>query len=160
MRYMLLINVDENEIAGWPEGRLDQEMNACFEVREEMKQQGVFLASERLRPGTTHATTVRKRDNKVTMTDGPHGVRASRHEAARPVGPTTAFPTGVSMASTWNPDLIVVAAFGQILKKDVLDLPRYGCINVHASLLPRWRGAVTCRLIKSSATAAKSSYAR
>src|SRR6185503_12625007 len=41
----------------------------------------------------------------------------------------------------WNPDLIVVAAFGQILRKDVLDLPRYGCINVHASLLPRWRGA-------------------
>jgi len=41
----------------------------------------------------------------------------------------------------WNPELIVVAAFGQILKKDVLDLPRFGCINVHASLLPRWRGA-------------------
>src|SRR5215204_2317077 len=41
----------------------------------------------------------------------------------------------------WAPDLIVVAAFGQILKKDVLELPRYGCINVHASLLPRWRGA-------------------
>jgi methionyl-tRNA formyltransferase len=39
------------------------------------------------------------------------------------------------------PELIVVAAFGQILKKDVLDLPKYGCINVHASLLPRWRGA-------------------
>ena len=33
------------------------------------------------------------------------------------------------------------AAFGQILRKDVLDLPRFGCINVHASLLPRWRGA-------------------
>ncbi len=46
----------------------------------------------------------------ITMTDGPHGVRASRHEAARPVGPTTAFPTGVSMASTWNPDLIEKAA--------------------------------------------------
>src|SRR5687767_10443717 len=42
---------------------------------------------------------------------------------------------------SWNPDFIVVAAFGQILKKDVLDLPRFGCINVHASLLPRWRGA-------------------
>jgi methionyl-tRNA formyltransferase len=41
----------------------------------------------------------------------------------------------------WKPDAIVVAAFGQILRKDVLDLPRYGCINVHASLLPRWRGA-------------------
>jgi methionyl-tRNA formyltransferase len=34
-----------------------------------------------------------------------------------------------------------VAAFGQILRPDVLNLPRYGCINVHASLLPRWRGA-------------------
>ena len=41
----------------------------------------------------------------------------------------------------WDPDLIVVAAFGQILRKDVLDLPPLGCINVHASLLPRWRGA-------------------
>jgi methionyl-tRNA formyltransferase len=41
----------------------------------------------------------------------------------------------------WAPDLIVVAAFGQILKPEVLDLPRHGCINVHASLLPRWRGA-------------------
>ena len=41
----------------------------------------------------------------------------------------------------WTPDLIVVAAFGQILRPEMLDLPRYGCINVHASLLPRWRGA-------------------
>lgn len=41
----------------------------------------------------------------------------------------------------WNPDLIVVAAFGQILKKNILDFPKYGCLNVHASLLPRWRGA-------------------
>jgi methionyl-tRNA formyltransferase len=41
----------------------------------------------------------------------------------------------------WAPELIVVAAFGQILRKDVLELPKYGCINVHASLLPRWRGA-------------------
>ena len=41
----------------------------------------------------------------------------------------------------WAPELIVVAAFGQILRKDVLELPRYGCLNVHASLLPRWRGA-------------------
>lgn len=40
-----------------------------------------------------------------------------------------------------NPDLIVVVAFGQILSKEILDIPKYGCINVHASLLPRWRGA-------------------
>lgn len=41
----------------------------------------------------------------------------------------------------WAPDVIVVAAFGQILRPHVLDLPPLGCINVHASLLPRWRGA-------------------
>jgi methionyl-tRNA formyltransferase len=39
------------------------------------------------------------------------------------------------------PDLIVVVAYGQILPKSVLDIPRYGCINVHASLLPKYRGA-------------------
>ena len=38
-------------------------------------------------------------------------------------------------------DVIVVVAFGQILPKEVLEYPKYGCINVHASLLPRWRGA-------------------
>ncbi len=41
----------------------------------------------------------------------------------------------------WQPDVIVVAAFGQILRPHVLELPPHGCINVHASLLPRWRGA-------------------
>lgn len=40
-----------------------------------------------------------------------------------------------------NPDVIVVVAFGQILPKEILDLPQYGCINVHASLLPKYRGA-------------------
>ncbi|HEU5344359.1 MAG TPA: methionyl-tRNA formyltransferase [Ktedonobacterales bacterium] len=39
------------------------------------------------------------------------------------------------------PDLIIVAAFGQILPREVLELPPLGCLNVHASLLPRWRGA-------------------
>jgi methionyl-tRNA formyltransferase len=50
-------------------------------------------------------------------------------------------PEAMEQLRAWSPELIVVAAFGQILKKDVLDLPRFGCINVHASLLPRWRGA-------------------
>ena len=50
-------------------------------------------------------------------------------------------PAALTQLKHWQPDLIVVAAFGQILKPDVLDLPPYGCLNVHASLLPRWRGA-------------------
>jgi methionyl-tRNA formyltransferase len=41
----------------------------------------------------------------------------------------------------FQPDLIAVAAFGQILPKTILDLPRYGCLNVHTSLLPKYRGA-------------------
>ena len=47
----------------------------------------------------------------------------------------------VDQLASLRPDVIVVAAFGQILRPAVLALPRRGCINVHASLLPRWRGA-------------------
>jgi methionyl-tRNA formyltransferase len=47
----------------------------------------------------------------------------------------------VARLAGWRPEVAVVAAFGQILPKAVLDLPPYGCINVHASLLPRYRGA-------------------
>jgi methionyl-tRNA formyltransferase len=50
-------------------------------------------------------------------------------------------PEAQAQLQAWAPDLIVVAAFGQILRQNVLDLPRYGCINVHGSYLPRWRGA-------------------
>lgn len=50
-------------------------------------------------------------------------------------------PEAFEVVAGWEPDLIVVMAYGQILRQPVLDLPRYGCINVHASILPRWRGA-------------------
>lgn len=49
--------------------------------------------------------------------------------------------SAVTQLAEWKPDLIVVAAFGQILPKAVLEMPSKGCINVHASLLPAWRGA-------------------
>lgn len=41
----------------------------------------------------------------------------------------------------YEPDIIIVEAFGQIVSKEILDMPRYGCVNVHASLLPKYRGA-------------------
>ena len=50
-------------------------------------------------------------------------------------------PEALALLRDLAPDLIVVAAFGQILPSDVLALPLHGCLNVHASLLPRWRGA-------------------
>ena len=48
---------------------------------------------------------------------------------------------GLDKLTEWAPDLIVVVAYGQILGKEVLELPELGCINVHASLLPKYRGA-------------------
>jgi methionyl-tRNA formyltransferase len=50
-------------------------------------------------------------------------------------------PEAMLPLQAWAPDLIVVAAFGQILRPDVLSLPKWGCINIHGSLLPRGRGA-------------------
>lgn len=50
-------------------------------------------------------------------------------------------PEAFETIAAWNPDVIVVMAYGQILRQNLLDLPKAGCINVHASILPRWRGA-------------------
>ncbi|MBQ9438874.1 MAG: methionyl-tRNA formyltransferase [Lachnospiraceae bacterium] len=50
-------------------------------------------------------------------------------------------PEAIGMLADYQPDVIIVAAFGQILPKEVLELPPLGCINIHASLLPKYRGA-------------------
>ena len=47
----------------------------------------------------------------------------------------------INKIKEFKPDLIIVMAYGKILSKDVLELPKYGCINIHVSILPRWRGA-------------------
>jgi methionyl-tRNA formyltransferase len=48
---------------------------------------------------------------------------------------------GREALASWRPDLLVVVAYGLILPREALELPRLGCVNIHASLLPRWRGA-------------------
>lgn len=50
-------------------------------------------------------------------------------------------PESIAYLEKLAPDVIVVAAFGQIIPKAILDLPKYGCLNIHASLLPKYRGA-------------------
>ena len=50
-------------------------------------------------------------------------------------------PEFVETLKSLNPDVIIVAAFGQIIPKVILDMPKFGCINIHASLLPKYRGA-------------------
>ena len=50
-------------------------------------------------------------------------------------------PEAVEQLRSYEADIFVVAAFGQILSKEILDMPKYGCVNIHASLLPKYRGA-------------------
>ncbi|NLC71899.1 MAG: methionyl-tRNA formyltransferase [Desulfuromonadaceae bacterium] len=73
----------------------------------------------------------------------PPPVKALAEELAIPVIQPARLrqPEAVAELERIAPDLIVVAAYGQILPKNVLEIPRFGCINVHASLLPRYRGA-------------------
>jgi beta-glucosidase len=68
----------------------------------------------------------------LTMTDGPHGVRSNRPEAGRIVGPATSFPTGVSMAASWNPDLIerVGQALGEETRAMGCDILLGPCVNI------------------------------
>ncbi|RPI54462.1 MAG: methionyl-tRNA formyltransferase, partial [Chloroflexi bacterium] len=88
----------------------------------------------------------------VTQPDRPAGrgrrlVAPPVKEAAQALGldvfqpATLRRPEAVERLVAWQPDLVVVAAFGQILRPEVLAIPPHGCLNVHASLLPRYRGA-------------------
>jgi methionyl-tRNA formyltransferase len=71
----------------------------------------------------------------------PVKAAATRHGIPVTQPPTLRDPTVRETLADLAPDLIVVAAYGNILPRSILDLPPHGCINVHASLLPRHRGA-------------------
>ena len=73
----------------------------------------------------------------------PSPVRQVAAEAGLPVATPLHFktPENQAIVADWQPDLMVVIAYGLILPQALLDIPRLGCVNVHASLLPRWRGA-------------------
>jgi methionyl-tRNA formyltransferase len=73
-------------------------------------------------------------ESPVKQLAAAHGLTIQQPETLRAAGAQAAL---ASLA----PDVIVVAAYGLILPQEVLDLPRFGCINVHGSVLPRWRGA-------------------
>ena len=88
----------------------------------------------------TQPDAVRDRGKKVKMTPVKEkalelGIEVLQPERVK--GDDEFFAT----ISAYEPDLIAVAAYGQILPKNVLDLPKLGCVNIHGSLLPRWRGA-------------------
>ncbi len=86
----------------------------------------------------------------ITQPDRPKGrrlglapppVKVTAAELGLPVSQPVKVRDAVEEVRAARPDLIIVVAYGQILPKSILEIPPRGCINVHASLLPRWRGA-------------------
>lgn len=71
----------------------------------------------------------------------PSPIRKIAVDAGLTVRQPTLFSEEIPYLAALEPDLLIVVAYGLILPQAVLDIPRHGCINVHASLLPRWRGA-------------------
>ncbi|MEI8078851.1 MAG: methionyl-tRNA formyltransferase, partial [bacterium] len=79
------------------------------------------------------------RNRQVVPT--PVGAAAARLGLAADRVVTINAPDELERLAALRPDVIVVVSFGQLLREPVLTLPRSGCLNVHASLLPRYRGA-------------------
>ena len=71
----------------------------------------------------------------------PPAVKTEALARGIPVAQPERIRKDFSALAAWGPDLMVVAAYGQILPREVLEIPRLGCLNLHASLLPRHRGA-------------------
>jgi len=87
----------------------------------------------------TQPDRARGRDLKVQPT--PVKEVALRHSLPVLQPQKARQPEFIAALRAFNPDLIAVAAYGHILPPEILDLPRYGCVNVHTSLLPKYRGA-------------------
>lgn len=81
------------------------------------------------------------RGRKMIMT--PPAVKVCAESNAIPVYQPDSLKNSdaLQIISEYNPDVIVVAAYGKILPKEIIDYPRFGCINVHGSILPKYRGA-------------------
>src|SRR6187551_594871 len=82
----------------------------------------------------------------VTQPDRPSGrgqrpLRSPVRKLAEAHGVPVIAPEVLETLRVWRPQIIVVVAYGRILPKTILDLPPYGCLNVHYSLLPKYRGA-------------------
>lgn len=87
----------------------------------------------------TQPDKVNRRGGKITFSP----VKAYALEQGLPVHQPLTFRTEEAAAelATYRPDLIVVIAYGRILPQSILDIPTYGAVNIHASLLPKYRGA-------------------
>ena len=79
------------------------------------------------------------REQKVTAPPIKAAIAGSKMSILQPA--KIKDPQAIEQINALNPDVIVVVAYGQILPRAVLEIPKIACLNIHASLLPRWRGA-------------------
>ena len=112
-------------------GTPDFAVGSLKALRESGKHEIVGVVTQPDRP--------KGRCNKMLMTPVKEYALEAGYTVYQPQKVKT--PEFVQILRDLNPELIVVAAFGQFLSKEILELPKYGCINVHASLLPKYRGA-------------------
>src|SRR5690606_9785261 len=99
-----------------------------------------------IHPDFQVVTVVTQEDKKVgrrqIITPPPVKVLAEEHDIPVLQPPSVKNNPGFqTLLRELQPDFIIVVAYGQILPREILDIPTHGCVNIHASLLPRYRGA-------------------
>ena len=99
------------------------------------------LAASRHRVLVAYTQPDRRYGRGLKLEPGPVGRTADALGIPVEQPATLKDPAAQAALAAWQPDVMVVVAYGLILPQAVLDIPRLGCLNIHASLLPRWRGA-------------------
>jgi methionyl-tRNA formyltransferase len=107
---------------------------ACASLKALLNSASCAVLAVVTRPDRPKGRDLKAQPPPVKTMAGEAGLRVLQPESARD-------PAFASELAALGPEVIVVAAYGQILPQAVLDLPRLGCLNVHASLLPKYRGA-------------------
>ena len=107
---------------------------ACPSLEALCREGSVEVQAVVTQPDRPKGRDLKLTPSAVKVTALKHGLAVLQPERAREQG-------FIDQLTRIAPDLIVVAAYGQILPRSILELPRYGCVNVHTSLLPKFRGA-------------------
>jgi methionyl-tRNA formyltransferase len=107
---------------------------SCASLKALLADQRCALLAAVTRPDRPKGRQLKEQPPPVKTIAKEAGLRVLQPERVRD-------PVFMTEMAALQPELIVVAAYGQILPQAMLDLPKYGCVNVHASLLPKYRGA-------------------
>jgi methionyl-tRNA formyltransferase len=109
-------------------------MLACISLRQLIATPGLHVVGVVTQPDAPKGRNLKTQPSPVKHLATSHNLAVLQPEHARA-------PDFLNQLRLFEPELIVVAAYGQILPVSVLELPRLGCLNVHTSLLPKYRGA-------------------